>query len=406
MSETTYDGAYLPSVYQNAYQYSEITEKAIVYKNSNSTFASLMGSVDTTDDNNKVITWDNTAGWQLVNMATASGGFNWQGSSTYEGLLYNDGSSYKNIQGMSTQGVIYAVTYDGSSEFSGVALNTLATQSYTDTITVEGNYVVNRDASGAWTYVSIPDYIADPTLATSGEAYVYVKDADGNNSFVRATPTNLYGQILNGKIVYVNAQSTWAGIDLPTPTDGQTNYYHLVATNNGGTVSYEYIMLPDSPATVGFNRDMSTVTVPTAIAASAPVTITDVSDSKFVANMDYTIVANFDVYVADITKLVSSDASGVNLIAELPVVTVKYGTTAIGTYIVKPNQPLQSVCISKVITSGAAIEDVIVEVAYNGAPETVPEGKDLVYYVPNAASVTMTPCGHPDVTPPPEQPEP
>lgn len=398
MSTGEYNGAYLPSVYQNAYQYSEITTKAIVYKDSDSSFASLMGQG--VEDNNKVITWDNTNGWTLTNMATASGGFNWQGSSNYNGIMFNSGSSYMNIANMNNVGVNYAITYTAESNFAAIALNDLATESALTSLTSDGNYVINK-AGDVWTYVSIPEYIAKPTGLTQDLAYVYVNDA-----FVRPTPENFYGQNLNGKIVYVNSQSEWSGVELPVPTDGQTNYFHLVATNTGGVVSYQYVMLPDSPATAGFNRDMSEVAAPTAIATSAPVTITSVSDSKFVANMDYTIVANFDVYVADITKLVSADASGVNLIAELPVVTVKYGTTAIGTYIVKPNQPLQSICVSKVITSGSAIENIVVEVAYNGAPPAEPEIQDLVYYVPNAASVTMTPCGHPDVTPAPEQPEP
>lgn len=399
MSETTYDGAYLPSVYQNAYQYSEIETKAIVYKNSDATFGSLIGSSDTAD-NNKVITWNNVDGWTLTNMATASGGFNWQGSSNYDGLMYNNGSSYKNIEMDQAVGVNYAITYNADSSFAAIALNDLATESALASLTTEGKYVVNRDASGNWTYTSIPDYIVKPTLDDSNLAYVYVNDA-----FVRPTPDNFYGQDLSGKIVYVNSSSEWSGVELPVPTDGQTNYFHLVATNAGGVISYQYVMLPDSPATLGFNRDMSTVPAPTAITTSAPVTITNVSDSKFVASMDYTIVANFDVYVADITKLVSANASGIDLIAQLPVVTVKYGTTAIGTYIVKPNQPLQSVCVSKVITSGSAIDNIIVEVEYKGAPPAEPEIQDLVYYVPTAASVTMTPCGHPDVTPAPEQPE-
>lgn len=81
-----------------------------------------------------------------------------------------------------------------------------------------------------------------------------------------------------------------------------------------------------------------------------------------------------DVYVNDITKLVGSDSNvtAQQLIAKLPEIVVRIGTTEIGRYTVKTNQPLQTISISKVIAGNSIGANTIsVSVNYTGG---VPSG--------------------------------
>lgn len=405
MSETTYDGAYLPSVYQNAYQYSEITTKAIVYKNSDATFGSLMGQ--SADDNNKVIAWNNDYGWTLTDMATASGGFNWKGSSSYDGLMYNNGSSYKNIDMDQAVGVNYAITYNADSSFAAIPLNDLATEAALETLATEGKYVVNRDASGNWTYTPIDNYIVDQTLATSSEAYVYVKDASGNNSFVRATPVNVYGQDLSGKAVYVNANSEWDGIVLPTVsgTNTQTFYHMTASTDASGTVTYSYTEVIDATSVSGFNFQ-SALTADQVINSGAEVAMTT-EVTNFVANVNYTIDATFDIYVSDITMLADASFVGENIYAKLPLLTVKNGSgdsaVTVGTYVIKPNQPFQTVHVNKVFDDLTTAPMLYVTVDYRGVPASA---TDFIKYMNGSLTATATPCGSHDHSHTPEQEQP
>lgn len=400
---TVYDGAYLPSVYQNAYQYSEITTKAIVYKDSNSSFASLIGSTTTDADNNKVITWNNNDGWTLTDMATASGGFNWKGSYEYNGLMINNGSSFKNIEMDTAENTTYAINSGDGSSFTAIPLNNLATASALTSLTSDGNYVINK-AGNVWTYASIPDYISDPTALTQDLAYVYVNNGT-SNEFVRPTPTNVYGQNLSGKAVYVNANSEWDGIVLPTVsgTNTQTFYHMTASTDASGTVTYSYTEVIDATSVSGFNFQ-SALTADQAINSGDEVAMTT-EVTNFVANVNYTIDATFDIYVNDITMLADASFVGENIYAKLPLLTVKNGSGAsavtVGTYVIKPNQPFQTVHVNKVFDDLATAPMLYVTVDYRGVPASA---TDFIKYMNGSLTATATPCGSHDHSHTPEQP--
>lgn len=390
MSGEMYDGAYLPSVYQNAYQYSEITEKAIVYKDSNSTFASLIGSSAQEGWN---LQWS-ASGWTLVNMREAEGGFYWEGDSNVNGVVMNQGSSFSQLA--ITDGKTVAINY-ADNNLTAIPLNDLATEAAVSALTSSGTYVINRDASGAWTYTPIDTYILDPTLATSGEAYVYVKDASGANSFVRATPVNVYGEDLSGKAVYVNANSQWDGIQLPAVagTNSQAFYHLTASTDATGAVTYSYTEVVDATSVSGFNFQ-SALTADQVINSGAEVAMTtDVTG--FVSDVNYLIDATFDIYVNDITMLANAEFVGENMYAKLPILTIKNGSgdsgVVVGTYVIKPNQPFQTIHVNKVFEDLATAPMLYVTVDYRGVPASA---TDFIKYMNGSLMATATPCGSHD----------
>ena len=387
MSEV--QNAYLTSVYQNAYQYNIIETKGIVYKSTDSSFASLMG---TSEQEGWNLQWS-ASGWTLVNMREAKGGFYWEGDSNINGIVMNEGSSFSQLA--ITAGETVAINY-ADNTLSAIPLNALATEAAVSALTNSGTYVINRDASGAWTYTPIDTYILDPTLATSGEAYVYVKDASGANSFVRATPVNVYGQDLSGKVVYVNAESEWDGIQLPAVagTNSQAFYHLTASTDATGAVTYSYTEVIDATSVSGFNFQ-------SVLTQTTPINTTDIamtSDvSNFVADVNYLIDATFDIYVNDITMLANAEFVGENIYDELPVLTVKNGSgesgVVVGTYVIKPNQPFQTVHVNKVFEDLATAPKLYVSITYNGVPASA---TDFIKYMNGSLMATATPCGSHD----------
>ena len=387
MSEV--QNAYLTSVYQNAYQYNEIDTMGIVYKNTASTFASLIG--DSTNIGG-VIQWTGSD-WNFAKLSDIEGGFNWVGDSDVNGVIINQGSAYSQLA--ITDGETVAINY-ADNTLSAIPLNVLATEAAVSSLTTSGNYVINRDASGAWTYASIPDYIAEPALATSGEAYVYVKDASGANSFVRATPLNVYGQDLSGKVVYVNAESEWEGIQLPAAagTNSQAFYHLTASTDATGAVTYSYTEVIDATSVSGFNFQ-------SVLTQTTPINTTDIAMTDdvtgFVSDVNYLIDATFDIYVNDITMLANAEFVGENIYAELPVLTVKNGSGAsgvvVGTYVIKPNQPFQTVHVNKVFEDLATAPKLYVSVTYNSVPASA---TDFIKYMNGSLMATATPCGSHD----------
>lgn len=395
MSETPAQSAYLTSVYQNAYQYNEIETMGIVYKNTDSTFASLIG--DSTNIGG-VIQWTGS-NWNFAKLSDIEGGFNWVGTSAINGVVVNSGSSYTQLA--INDGETVAINY-ADNTLSAIPLNALATEAAVSSLTTSGTYVINRDASGAWTYAPIPAYIAEPTLATSAEAYVYVKDASGANSFVRATPVNVYGQDLSNKIVYVNANSEWAGVTLPdsyTIPTGTQQEFHMVASNNNGVMTYMYEPVPDSPLTSGFNYSLASASVSGLNLGTSDVVLTDAIDHTYVPSVNYTANVTLDIFVKDITEIVGALSANPADIAKLPVLKVYYGASSnnkmIGSYVIKPNQPVQTVNVSKIITTTAEdtnVGQITVKVVYDGIPET-PDA-DFIQFYAATFSANMTPCGH------------
>lgn len=386
MSEV--QNAYLTSVYQNAYQYNEIATQGIVYKSTDSSFASLMG---TSEQEGWNLQWS-ASGWTLVNMREAEGGFYWEGDSNVNGIVMNEGSSFSQLA--ITAGETVAINY-ADNTLTAIPLNSLATAAATSALTA-GNYVVNYNSeTSGLSYVSIPDYVAEPTGLTQDLAYVYVNDGS-ENAFVRPTPDSLYGQDLKGKVVYVNAESEWDGIQLPAAagTNSQAFYHLTASTDATGAVTYSYTEVIDATSVSGFNFQ-SVLTQTTAINTTDIAMTDDVTE--FVSDVNYLIDATFDIYVNDITMLANAEFVGENLYAELPVLTVKNGSgdsgVVVGTYVIKPNQPFQTVHVNKVFEDLATAPKLYVSVTYNGVPASA---TDFIKYMNGSLMATATPCGSHD----------
>lgn len=346
---TTNTSAYLPSVYQNAYQYTNITSNSIVFKESASNF----GSIDVPTDNTylKANMTEGVATYSWVNLDIPTFAFD------VNGLIASKNGSMYDINGMSNDGSIYAVQYsDTTSEYSGVSLAQYTTMPYLDTLTTSGFYMIQRDATGGssgWTLYTAP--------MDANKTYVYQ-----STGFVEATPSNLFqlteAPTSNVMFWYDATGSEYNTVTLPT-TSGVD--YILTISNN-------------APVFIENHASFNMTTSLTDAVEITTTAITLLSTTESVVNgHKYNINCKFDIYINDITKLTTTDSTvtGVAFVNSLPELTVVDATTGstIGTYIIKTNQPLQTVCINKVITATSETAPVInVTVAYKGLPTESP----------------------------------
>lgn len=340
---TTATSAYLPSVYQNAYRYDNITSNSIVFKQSASAFGSIAAPTSFDDATIKVMqvtsgtngvvnyTWVNPTALlsaELKNIGTV--------------VSSSDGSLY-DVSGMNNSNKdAVSLHYDGS-KYVAAPLSRLALEATTSGISASGNYYLSYSATSQWKTVAFP---------TTSNTFV-VK----NGSYIEATISNLF--------------------DLATPTQNQM----LVLTSTGyksanlPTSSGDYVMVISAanalPTFRSYNDDAGgdlTVTV------SAYTSLTSSNTNIFSAfttfsGYKYLVNFNMDIYVADITKLVSDTLSDDAFIACLPEIVFMAGTDVLGTYTVKTNQPLQTINMSKVVTAtGTSYGAITAKIVFNGIP--------------------------------------
>lgn len=378
---STDTSAFLPFVYKNAYNYTDIAEAAIVYKDSASSFNSLVG---TADDANKVLMWTGTT-WSLLAIGASSFP---NVNSDYNGLMYNNGGDFYNIDGMSTDAIVYAIKYTAAtSTFNGVAVNELALQTFatlpTPATGESGQYMIKiQEASGSYTYsLETTNFLDTPTI-TSNYGYM-LTSSDAGLSWSNATPSLLYGVgITTSTIKFINPEtSSFDDLEIPT---SEGNYMLSISSDKVATFSI-------SQAVSGFNytislSDTSNIGSDTTTIASA----ID-GDASYVSGVSYIIEGNFDVYVSDITQLVDSSVAGIDIVAKLPTITVSAGSDTLGVYIIKTNQPLQTIHFAKVITGSATLPAITAVVAYNGIPDPDP-ADGYIKFIAASAGVSMIPA--------------
>lgn len=378
---STDTSAFLPFVYKNAYNYTDIAESAIVYKDSASSFNSLIG---TSADANKVLMWTGST-WSLF----AGGAESFPNvNSTYNGIIYNNGAEFYNIDGMSTDATVYALKYTGAtSAFSGVAVNELAIQTFaalpTPASGESGQYIIKiQEATGNYTYsLETADFLVTPTI-TSNYGYLLTSSASGL-SWNNATPELLYGAgVTTSTIKFINpVTSSFNDLEIPT-TEG--NYMLNISSDKVATFAapqevagFNYTISLSNTSNIGSNS----TTLASAIEGSA----------TYVSGVSYMVEGKFDVYVADITQLVDSSATGIDIVAKLPTITVKAGSDILGVYIIKTNQPLQAISFSKVISGPATLPPITAVVAYNGIPDPAP-ADGYIKFIAASAGVSMIPA--------------
>ena len=351
---TTANSAFLPCVYNNAYRYDDITSSSIVFKQTASSF----GSIAVPTENGTVLKANvdesgNFTSYSWVMLDIPEYVVNTSGIvATKDGEMYD-------IDGMSTDGSIYAVQYSASnSEFAGIALAQYTTMPYLDTLTTSGFYMIQRDANGGsngWSLYTAP--------MDQNKSYVYQ-----STGFVEATPSNLFqlaaapaGDVMFWYDVSASAYKT---VSLPT-TSGKDYILTIDPTTSEPTFIENHASFELATSLT----DAVNVTATTTTILSTSETV--------VAGHKYNVNCKFDIYVNDITQLTTSDSSitgiaFVNSLPEINIVDTTTGTT-IGTYIVKTNQPLQTVCLNKVITATSTTAPQIdITVTYNGLPASSP----------------------------------
>lgn len=365
---TTENSAYLPSVWKNAYRYDDISANSIVFKSSTSSFGSITAPAFGTDDAKpKVLqiakgTADGSVTYQWVDPAAASLG---NLKNTGAVVSSGDGTIY-DVEGMNNSsywGV--ALKYSAANKYVAQPLTSIAGLTAANT-TADANYYLSYTATtSTWASVVLPT----ETSIVKGGSYV---EATASNLFsLAAAPTQ--NQML------VLTATGYAAANLPT----EQGEYHLVIGSEENALP---TFVKNSNNDAGGNlvaatalSDFTNVAKYSADAATADTTIFNAI--TVASGYNYLLNVNMDVYVNDITKLVGSDSNvtAQQLIAKLPEVVVRIGTTEIGRYTVKTNQPLQTISISKVIEGKniGATNTISVSVNYiteGGVPSgTVPD---------------------------------
>lgn len=363
---TTNTSAYLPSVYQNAYQYTNITSNSIVFKESASNFGSI------------TVPTDNT--YLKANMTDGTVNYSWVSLDipTYTidtiGLIASKNGNMYDIDYMSTNSSIYAVQYIGeTSTYNGIELAQIAVMPYLNTFETSGFYMIQRDENGGsngWTLYTAP--------MTANKTYVYQ-----STGFVEATPSNLFqlteAPTSNVMFWYNVSASEYNTVALPT-TSGK-----------------DYILTISNSAPV-FIENHASFNMTTSLTDAVEITTTAITllstDEHVVNGHKYNINCKFDIYINDITQLTTtnSEVTGVAFVNSLPELTIADATTGstIGTYIIKTNQPLQTVCINKVITATSeTAPEITVTVTYNGLPAESP-GTGFIQVLANTISGTCS----------------
>lgn len=364
---TTDNSAFLPSVYKNAYQYTDIASSAIVFKETESNFGSIKApSVDNTYLKATMAT-DGSVTYSWVNLDIPSYTIDTTGL-----IASKDGNMY-DIDGMSTNSSIYAVQYIGeTSTYNGIELPQIAVMPYLNTFETSGFYMIQRDATGGssgWTLYQAP---------TSNVTYVYQ-----NTGFVEATPSNLFqlAEAPTSNVMFWYDVSTSEYDTVTLPTTAGKDYILTISNNAPVFIENHASFLLNTSITSDGNKNIT----------DTPISILANDTETIIASHKYNIQCSFDIYINDITQLTTTDTSvtGLDFVNKLPVLTVTESktSTVIGKYIVKTNQPLQTVVLNNIVipntdvTTGPELT-VAVEYQENGIPSASP-GDSFIQVVPN-----------------------
>lgn len=374
------DQAYITSVYNNSYQYFNPETNSLIIKDTNSTFAGLVGT-----ESGQTIVWEgegSNGSWVAKALSEVAGGFNYQDQS-FNGIVYNNGNTFYSID-MSANNNVNAVKWvDGAVTL--VPMNALHTIDLSSMTSGE-SYVIRTDGSGKYTVNAVPVLPGNAdTLAK-----VYVGGAD-SATFAIATPENLMGLEQTGKnlVVAAPADSTWSAISLPAAPESGSDFYHLSVDSTG---AYSYVKVVDSLSANGIN--LTAATDPAAADMAIISTPKDLTSApQFTAGLNYLYDVTFDIYVDDIIALVAGGATGRTLIDNLPLITIKVGNEILGTYRVKPNQPIQTVHVNHVVADLAADPKVTVECAFTAGYPVAKEQATIIQYIKDSLIATMTPAG-------------
>lgn len=357
---TTDTSAYLPSVWKNAYRYDDISANSIVFKSSASSFGSIAAPAFGTDDTKpKVLqiakgTADGTIAYQWVDPAAAS-----------LGNLENKGAVVS-----SGDGTIYDVAGMNNSNYWGVALKYSADNKYVaqPLTSIAGLTAANTtaDANYYLSYTATTSTWASVALSTDTSV---VK----GGSFVKAVASNLFDVTLDENSNYLLIMTTSGYSAVSVPTDAGE---YVISVDSEKKI----VLAAATPDATGGN--FVTATALNDFTNIAKYNETDAAADTAIFNAitvpagyNYMLNVNMDVYVNDITKLVGSDSNvtAQQLIAKLPEIVVRIGTTEIGRYTVKTNQPLQTISISKII-AGNSIGANTISVSVNYVTDGVPDG--------------------------------
>lgn len=372
------DQAYITTVVNNSYQYFNTELKGLVFKDTDSTYSGITGT-----NSGQTLVWEgegSNASWVVKSMAEASGGFNYQDQS-FNGIVYNSGSTFYSID-MSANSNVNAVQWvDGAVTL--VSMNALHTIDLSSMASGE-SYVIRTDGSGNYTVNAVPVLPGNAdTLAK-----VYVGGAD-SATFAIATPENLMGLSATGSQIVVAAPttSTWSSLALPAQPESGTEYYHLSATSTG----YEYVKVLDSLSANGINIAEDANIATTKNIGSTASALTTAPTTNFTAGLNYDFDVTFDIYVNDIIAL-ADGTTGYDLIAKLPIITLAIGGQNLGTYRIKPNQPIQTIHMSHVMYDVETAPVINVSVSNAGGLPATLEA-DFIQYIPASLIATMVPCG-------------
>ena len=348
---TTDTSAYLPSVWKNAYRYDDISANSIVFKSSASSFGSIAAPETVTTPLVLQIATDKSYKW--VDPASASLGE----LSNHGVIVSSDGNTVYDVEGMNNSSY-YAVAlkYTSDNKYVAQPLTSIAGVTAADTATNANYYLSYAADNSTWASVALP---TDTSVVKGG-------------SFVNATASNLFNidKPTQNQMLVLTATG-YAAADLPT----DKGEYHLVLSEANALPTF----VKNSNNDAGGN--FVTATALNDFTNIAKYNETDAAADTAIFNAitvpagyNYMLNVNMDVYVNDITKLVGSDSNvtAQQLIAKLPEIVVRIGTTEIGRYTVKTNQPLQTISISKVIAGNSIGANTIsVSVNYTGG---VPSG--------------------------------
>lgn len=358
---TTETSAYLPSVWKNAYRYDDISANSIVFKSSASSFGSIAAPAFGTDDAKpKVLqiakgTADGTIAYQWVDPAAASLG-NLENTGTV--VSSGDGTIY-DVEGMNNSnywGV--ALKYSADNKYVAQPLTSIAGLTAANT-TADANYYLSYTATtSTWASVALS---TDTSVVKGG-------------SFVKAVASNLFDVTLDENSNYLLIMTTTGYSAVSVPTDAGE---YVISVDSKKKI----VLAAATPDATGGN--FVTATALNDFTNIAKYNETDAAADTAIFNAitvpegyNYMLNVNMDVYVNDITKLVGSDSNvtAQQLIAKLPEIVVRIGTTEIGRYTVKTNQPLQTISMSKVI-AGNSIGANTISVSVNYATDGgVPSG--------------------------------
>lgn len=354
--------AYLPSVFKNAYRYDDITTNAIVFKNTASGFGSIVPPTNPAKP--QVLQVSTTGEYSWVDPVTAS-----LGSLSNKGAVVSseDGNIY-DVEGMNNSNYYaIALKYNGTDKkYVAQQLTSIVSVS----ANADGNYYLGYvNDTSAWSAIAFP---------SDAKAYVV-----NGGSYVEATISNLFGIATpTQNQMLVLTATGYQAANLPT----KKGEYHLVLSDDNALPTFAENSNNDVGGDLAVNATLSAFTSLSATATNVFDAFTTTSGYK------YKVTVNMDIYVADITKLVSTTLSDADFINALPEVIIKAGTETLATYTVKTNQPLQSIVVSKVFAATAATSGAITaEIKFNGVPA---ETADFIKVAKmNSVSGTYVSCG-------------